>query len=186
MSRATLIAVINHLRSVLYEDTPKGNVIRACHLSFLDFLENHQRSGLYWTNVEQLHAAMLETSMNLMKAQLRFNICSLETSSVANKDVKNLPRKIEDNIPESLAYSCLYWTTHITETNRLTVEILVSEFFQCSEAIYWIEVLSLVEGVKAGLGALQSVMVFFKVCSEQRVYFITPFISFQRIINPYT
>lgn len=167
VSKGTLVAVINHLRSVLYEDVSKGNVIRVCHPSFLDFLEYRQRSGVYWTSVDQLHAAMLETSINLMKTNLRFNICGLRTSYTANKDVNDLSQKINDNIPESLAYSCLYWATHLTEANRLTIVALVSEFFRCLKAVYWVEVLSLIDGVKVGLNALQSVMGFFKVCFEQ-------------------
>lgn len=55
MSKETLVSVINHLRSTLYEDTTKENVIRACHPSFLDFSEDRERSNVYWINVEQLH-----------------------------------------------------------------------------------------------------------------------------------
>ena len=115
-------------------------------------------------STEQLHAAMLETSMSLMKTNLRFNICDFRTSFAANKDVSDLAQKIKDNISESLLYSCLYWTTHLTEANLSTVVALVSEFFQSLNAIYWIEVFSLVDGLRAGLDALQSVMVFFTVC----------------------
>lgn len=164
VSKETLEDIINHLRSVLYEDTTKERVIRVCHPSFLDFLENHERSRDYWTNAEQLHATMIETSLNLMRMGLRFNICNLKTSYIANKDVTDLPQKIKDNIPESLIYSCMYWTTHLTKANRATVEVLVLEFFQHLKAVYWIEVLSLVDGLRIGLSALQSVMDFFNVC----------------------
>lgn len=165
VSKETLEDIINHLRSVLYEDTSKEDVIRVCHPSFLDFLENHERSGTYWASTEQLHAVMLETSLNLMKTSLRFNICDLKTSFIANKGVNDLPKKIKGSIPESLIYSCMYWTTHLTKANRATVEVLVSGFFRCLKAVYWIEVLSLVDGLRIGLSALQSVMDFFNVCS---------------------
>lgn len=180
VSKVTLEAVINRLRSVLYEDISKGNAIRVCHPSFLDFLEDHKRSGMYWTSTEQLHATMLETSITLMKTKLKFNICSLETSYVANKDVHDLPQKIKDNIPESLIYSCLYWTTHFTEANRGAVEAPVSEFFRCLEGVYWVEVLSLVDGLKTGLDALQSVITFFNVCSRRYIYVIGEIIYFLR------
>ena len=169
VSKGTLVAIINRLRSVLYEDISKGNVIRVCHPSFLDFLEDPKRSGMYWTSTEQSHVAMLETSMSLMKTNLRFNICDLKTSSVANKDLNDLPQKIKDNISESLLYSCLYWTSHLSETSREAVEVLVSGFFRCLKAVYWIEVLSVVGELKVGLSALQSVMGFFKACSRQCV-----------------
>lgn len=171
VSKAVLKAVINRLRSVLYEDTSKGNVIRVCHPSFVDFLEDPKRCGKYWTNVEQLHAVMVETSINLMTAKLRFNICDLQTASITNEDVSDLPQKIENNISESLLYSCRYWTTHFTEENRVTVSALVSEFFRGLKAIYWVEVLSLVDELKIGLGALQTVIDFFKVRSKYLVFY---------------
>lgn len=167
VSKGILVAVINRLRSVLYEDDSKGNAIRVCHPSFLNFLEDQQRSGAYCASAEQMHAAMVEISMSLMKSKLRFNICSLGSSSIANKDVSDLPQKIKDNISESLLYSCLYWATHLTEANLSTIEVLVSEIFQSLKAIYWVEVLSLVDGLKIGLNALQSVMVFFSVCLKR-------------------
>ena len=52
VSKGALVAIINHLRSVLYEDISKGNVIRVCDPSFLDFLEDQGRSGKYWTSTE--------------------------------------------------------------------------------------------------------------------------------------
>lgn len=171
VSQGTLKTVINRLRSVLYEDASKGNVLRVCHPSFLDFLGNRGRSVLYWTNTDEAHAAMAEASINLMKAKLRFNICGLKSSFVANKDVGDITQKIKAKIPESLVYSCLYWTTHLTEANRPTTAILVSELFQCSKAIYWIEVLSLVDGLKIVLAALHSAMDFFNVSYRQCLYY---------------
>lgn len=178
VSKGTLVVVINRLRSVLYEDNSKGNTIRVCHPSFLDFLEDQRRSGAYCASAEQMHAAMVETSMGLMKSKLRFNICSLGSSSIANKDVSGLSQKIKRNIPESLIYSCLYWTSHLTEANLSTIVTLVSEFFQSLEAIYWVELLSLVDGLKIGLNALQSVIVFFNVCTGDVMLSITLFINF--------
>lgn len=110
-----------------------------------------------------------------MKTNLRLNICDLETSYAANMDVNDLPQKIKDNIPESLLYSCLYWATHITEANRTAVMLLVSEFLLCLKAIYWVEVLSLVDDLRIGLDTLQNVMVFFKVRSGQYVYIQSKF-----------
>ena len=137
--------------------------------------EDHNRSGMYWT---------LETSITLSKMRLKFNICDLETSYVANKDVHNLTQKIKANIPSGwLIYSCLYWSTQAatvtspTKENRSTLEVFVYyEFFRCLKVIHWAEVLSLVDGLKTGLGALQSVMVFFNVCMRQ-------YICYQSIYN---
>lgn len=67
VSKGILEHVINHLRSVVYEDTSNENVIRVCRPSFLDFLENRDQSGLYWMSIEESHKTMVETSINLMK-----------------------------------------------------------------------------------------------------------------------
>lgn len=57
-----------------------------------------------------------------------------------------------------------YTGSHFTKENQSTLEVLVYKFFQYLKVIYQVEVLGLIDGLKTGLGAVQSVMVFFNVC----------------------
>jgi hypothetical protein len=84
------------LRSVL--DT--GDLLRFTHQSFVDFLMN---SGgchplFLFHNAIQSRILLL-ASLRVMKKQLRFNICKLETSHVIHDDIPNLSLLIRDNIP---------------------------------------------------------------------------------------
>lgn len=161
---STLRAAFDLLRSVLYEDASKGDVVRVCHPSFLDFLESSQRCKEYWTNSEQLHQAMIAKCFNIMRAGLMFNICALESSYIANTNVPDLRQHIKDKIAESLQYSCLYWVTHFTEVDRATVDPLVAEFFGGLRVLYWLEALSIVGGLKKGLDVLGTVISLYEVC----------------------
>ena len=162
--KSALKAIIGHLRSVLYEDPSKGGIIRVCHPSFLEFLESQERCGEYWTNPEQLHQRMIERSLVLMKTSLRFNICELETSSVANKDIPDLGQKVNNKVCESLQYSCLYWVSHFAEASRQTIECHVIEFFRSLRVLYWLEVLGLIGGMRNGLDALRCLAGLYEVC----------------------
>lgn len=166
ISMQTLRSIVDDLRSVLYEDTSKNNIIRVCHPSFLDFLENHARSGNYWTNPEQLHQMMIEKYLNLMRSKLKFNICGLETSYLANSDVQNLEERIRINISESLHYSCLYWLAHYTSINSPAVEGLAMSFFGSLQVLYWLEALSLTKDLDKGVQTLQSAAEVYKVCAD--------------------
>lgn len=163
ITKATIRATIDQLSSVLYEDASKGGMIRVCHPSILDFLSQHNRCGQYWTNTDQLHQMMVERSMNLMKMKLKFNICDLETSNLANKDVEDMAERVNANIPDSLQYSCLYWTTHLTGSNRAGADELIASFLRSRDILYWLEVLSLLGGLKRALIALEAIADIYEV-----------------------
>ena len=48
-----------------------------------------------------------------MVKELQFNICKLDNSQLAKKDVKNLQLQIDKNISDPLQYSSLYWPNHL-------------------------------------------------------------------------
>ena len=167
LPREGLEAIIRDLRSVLYEDKSKGCIIRVCHPSFLDFLENHVRCSDFWMDPEQLHQALAERCFTIMRTTLRFNMCGLETSYLANVDVDDLEQKVKDGISEPLQYSCLYWVTHLTAVNRAASSRHLLDFFQSLLVLYWLEVLSLIGGLKKGLSALQDVSNLYEVRTDQ-------------------
>lgn len=166
ISSEALEAIIKDLRSVLYEDNSKGGIIRVCHPSFLDFLGNGERCGEFWTDTEQLQQAVVEKCLIIMRTTLKFDICALETSCFANADIADLTRRIDDHIPESLQYSCLYWATHLTPNNCPAVSRLLMEFFQSMGLLFWLEVLGLIGGLRTGLDALRWVWDLSEVCSD--------------------
>lgn len=161
--RASLRKILDDFKAVLYEDVAKGGIIRASHPSFIDFLDDRERCDLYWTNAEDVDRIMLKQCLFLMRKMLKFNICELETSFVANKNIPGLEEKVRRNIPESLKYSCLHWGTYCAKGDRATAYELIMDFFSSAQVLYWLEVLSLVGNLKNGLAALQHVMIVYEV-----------------------
>ena len=84
-----------------------------------------------------------------------------------------MQQRVKDKITESLQYSCLYWFTHFTVVNRDTIDQLVAEFFGGLRILYWLEVLSLIGGLKKGLDALGAVSGIYNVSYARLKRYIT-------------
>jgi len=101
-----------------------------------------------------------------MVSQLRFNICGLEDSRLANADVKDLPSRIRENISDPLQYSSLYWSNHLCFTpdkNDQQVWESLKYFFDGLCPLFWIEVLSLMGMVPMGVPNIRKVISWAKV-----------------------
>jgi hypothetical protein len=148
---------VDDLSSLLYRDEAAMGGIRVRHLSISDFFFSKDscdyQVDLRTTNVE-LGIACMKTMVD----QLRFNICNLEDSRRANEDVIDLQSRIEENIPDALQYSSLYWSHHVCFTpNNGDRRVWggLKEFFEGPYPLYWIEVLSIMRMVSIGAPSLR-------------------------------
>jgi len=154
---------VDDLSSLLYRDEGTNGGIRVRHLSISDFLVSDDcpyRVSRQDANV-QLGIACLET----MVRQLRFNICGLEDSRLANADIKDLQPRIKANIPDCLQYSSLYWSDHLcfAPDNDQRVWNSLEEFFEGLCPLFWIEVLSILGMVPMGAPSIRRVISWAKV-----------------------
>ncbi|KAH7922058.1 WD40 repeat-like protein [Leucogyrophana mollusca] len=126
------------LTGVSHESIP----VHALHSSFRDFLTD-PRSGPFFVAVTHHHRHLALACLRLMKANLRFNICDLETSHVPNRDIPGLPARVQTAISAPLAYSCRFWPDHVL-LSAVEVELLneVCDFFR-DRLLFWLEALSL-------------------------------------------
>ena len=84
------------------------------HTSLYDYLVGCK--GEKWhidSNKEKIKIAC--RCLGLMKDQLRFNICDLETSFKFNKDVHDLQERVNKQIHLGLLYACRYWASHLQD-----------------------------------------------------------------------
>ena len=88
----------------------------------------------------------------VLRKELKFNICRLETSYLANTDVEGLDLKIKNKITPQLIYSSPYWANHLAEIqmtndNASTITSLVDvvDQFFTEHLLHWFEVLSLLK-----------------------------------------
>src|SRR5258708_7752269 len=96
-----------------------------------------------------------------MIQQLRFNICKLEESRLANADVHDLPSRIKENISDALQYCSLYWSNHVCfdrDNGDQRVRENLREFFAGPYVLFWIEVLSIMGVVPIGVPSLRRVI----------------------------
>ncbi|KAG8780819.1 hypothetical protein FRC12_022553, partial [Ceratobasidium sp. 428] len=135
--------VVRSLSSVLYVDLKREEVIRISHQSFMDYITNPSRSGELCVDKKLQNAIVAECCFETMKANLRFNICELETSDAFNEDVPDLDTRVRSAISPPLQYSCLNWSCHVADTQLSSVGRYLRDFLSGPMLLYWMEALSL-------------------------------------------
>ena len=157
---------VNDLSSLLYRDEAANGGIRVRHLSISDFFVSDH--CVYQINFEDANVELGIACLKSMVAQLRFNICKLEDSRLANADISDLPSRIKEYISDTLQYSSLYWSDHLCFTpdngNGRVWEML-KEFFGGLYGIFWVEVLSIMGRVPIGAPSLRTAISWVKVSS---------------------
>ena len=157
---------VKDLSSLLYRDEGTNGGIRVRHLSISEFLVSDDCPCDYQINLREANVKLGIACHKKMVSKLRFNICRLQDSRLANADVKDLPSRIREHISDSLQYSALYWSNHLCSTpNKDDQRVWESlkEFFEGVCPLFWIEVLSLMGMVPMGVPSIRKVMAWAKV-----------------------
>jgi hypothetical protein len=159
----TVAYICKGLHSVL----ESGNILSVTHQSFVDFVVDPKRCPpMFLIRWEQEQRTLTLACLRNMKKELKFNICNLGTSSLANDDIQGLDRLVDINIPDALQYSCMHWYSHLcSDSNTANTEVssLLDDFFMGPRPLYWIEVLSLMGKVPIGISALRHINTCIKV-----------------------
>jgi hypothetical protein len=159
---------VDDLSSLLYRDDGANGGIRVRHSSISDFFVSDRCN--YQVNLQDAHTQTGIASLKTMVRQLRFNICGLEDSRLANKDIPYLASRIKENISDALQYSSLYWSNHLcftVDNGDLAVWGILEEFFEGLYPLFWIEVLSIMGRVPIGAPSLRRVISWAKVSAAQ-------------------
>ena len=147
---STVRRMIQLLSPVLY--CAQGEVVRAHHLSFHDYLESKfDTAAEGWPSLSDVHSDMAIACLGIMHQELRFNICNLTDSSVLNKDVPDLGTRIARCLSPELLYGSSFWMTHVASATTPGLDsggdakvcALVRGLVCDRRVLYWLEVLSL-------------------------------------------
>ena len=152
---------VDGLGSLLYRDEGANGVIHVRHLSISDFFISDECPRDYHVDLRDANIRLGIVCLTTMLDQLRFNICKLEDSRLANADIKDLHLRIRQNISDALQYSCLYWSNHLcfsAESDDERVWELLRKFFGGPWSLFWIEVLSLMGMVSVSIPNLRRVL----------------------------
>ncbi|KEP47113.1 vegetative incompatibility protein HET-E-1 [Rhizoctonia solani 123E] len=161
-----VVYALQPLRSVIYQSEKTGPV-SPLHASFPDFLLSYQRSGAFFCDVVQYSQVLAQRCFGVMKSQLRFNICGLESSFVPDDEVNDLDSRIEMNITRTLSYVCQYWASHLGMATRSGVLTRMLNEFLSQRLLFWMEVLNLMKAIDTGIDMLQKATVWISVMSEE-------------------
>ncbi|KAF5320248.1 hypothetical protein D9611_011282 [Ephemerocybe angulata] len=134
--------VISRLHAVLYAD--ENQLVLSYHKSFTDFIFDPDRSKEFCCSQAALHERLADGCYRIMKAGLRFNMASIASSFLLDKENTELAKQVKCNITDELAYSCRHWSFHslaVTPANESLV-LLLSDFLQL-RALFWIEAMNL-------------------------------------------
>ncbi|KAG9120186.1 hypothetical protein FRC07_004415, partial [Ceratobasidium sp. 392] len=101
-------SVVDSLSSVLYTDHNQDEAVRVYHPSFADYMTTRARSGKHCVDIQEQNSILAASCMRVLKAELRFNICGLETSYKRNQDVWDLSNRVKRVVSRQLEYSCSY------------------------------------------------------------------------------
>jgi len=166
VKQSVIDLILNKLSSVISIGKSDG-MIHICHLSFADFISDAKRSLKYAINHAELSVTVASACFRLMKAGLKFNICSLKTSHLSNDDVPDLPACIQKSISTRLSYACRFGLHHLRDTPhdgpmRVNLFNDVDSFLHV-QFLYWLEVMSLIKEVRRALAALLGVVLWIGV-----------------------
>jgi hypothetical protein len=155
---------VDDLSSLLYRDEAANGGIRVRHLSISEFLVSDHCT--YQVNLKVANMQLGIACLKTMAEQLRFNICKLEDSRLANADIHDLPLRIQGHISDALQYSSLYWSNHLCFTpdnGDHCVWGILKEIFGGLYGLFWVEVLSIMGMVAIGAPSLRRVISWAKV-----------------------
>jgi len=149
---------VEDLVPMFYRDEGASGGIRFRHLSISDFFVSDDCQLDYQVNLRDANMDLGIGCLDKMVEELRFNICELEDSRLANANVKGLASRIKENISEALQYSSLYWSNHLCFTPNIGEKRVLDKlrkFFEGPYALFWVEVLSILGMLRIGVPSLR-------------------------------
>jgi NACHT domain len=162
-----VLEMLRRLGSLLSNVTSSDHTrcIVPLHTSFRDFLTN-KKSDVFYVDLSEAHHQLAHSCLSLMLDSLKFNICNLKSSYLANCDVPDFESRIAKYIPPGLWYACVFWHDHL---EHLAFEhglfTKLRSLFE-TKFLFWLEVLSIKSNVGLALPAFLSLKTWLR--SDER------------------
>ncbi|KZV76871.1 hypothetical protein PENSPDRAFT_717594 [Peniophora sp. CONT] len=145
--------MLRGLGSVLIGAASMDQPIRTLHSSFRDFLLWSVHNIRFHVNYDELDQEVFLGCLHVLNKRLSFNICRLESSYLANKDIPYLHRLIEENVTSSLSYAVRFLRLHLpVSAAKQWSQMVLSELrtLLFDKFLFWLELSSI-------LGALADI-----------------------------
>ena len=158
----SVVELLRHLGSLLsnVNSADQNLPVVPLHASFRDFLTNKEKSGDFFVSLRNAHRQLAHSCFGLLLKDLKFNICHLESSYLANKDVKDLRSRIDKYISPALLYACRFWDDHVEHIDfEIDLFVQLRTFFD-KKFLFWLEALSVTSNVGLASAALSALNVW--------------------------
>jgi len=163
---------LHNLHSLLLIPESPEDPVRIFHKSFPDFLMDPARctDQRFFIDPPIHHREILFSCLNVMKRELKRNICQLDDHALLS-EVKDLPERRTTYIGSTLEYACNFWASHLMKSPSSgpdeEVCKAINEFFTTC-FLSWIEVLSLTGKLDAGVYAINYIRQWYASVSCER------------------
>jgi NACHT domain len=156
-----VLELLCHLGSLLSNVTSSDTTrpIVPLHSSFRDFLTS-KTSNVFYVDIGDAHYQLAHSCLTIMLDNLKFNICKLESSHLANSDVPDLESRIAEYVPPTLSYACIYWDDHLGHVSFERKLFQKLRFLFEAKFLFWLEVLSIKNSVGLASPALSLLSVW--------------------------
>jgi len=163
LTEAQVRVSLEPLRSVLHVQDNIYGTVAPFHASFPDYIFHKLRSGNFHCEMAEHSEVLANGCFDVLRTQLKFNICELESSFVFDKDVLDLQDRIKKFISPALSYACRYWGEHLRRGHFTDKAHQMLVDFLTHRLLFWMEVLNLNQYLLIGPEMLRHVQVWLKV-----------------------
>lgn len=135
--------IIRSLGSLLDGTHSDTTPVMVLHASYREFLYDPERSGDFHIDPKEAHGSMALGCLQVMEAELKFNICDIRTSFLPNHKIPNIESRVREHISVQLSYASRNWGFHLSEIpDTAAVPTALVPFLQ-ERFLAWLEVTSL-------------------------------------------
>lgn len=148
---------LRKLSSLLTGTQDTTTPIVPLHASFVDFLREKISLDPFQANSSLFNGVLASRCLDVMRRDLRFNICHLPTSFKRNRDIDEIQTLVDTHISKALSYACRFWPYHFSQFQEWHMSIPFVESVTDilgSRILEWLEVMSLTES--SAVNALES------------------------------
>ncbi|CAE6471318.1 unnamed protein product [Rhizoctonia solani] len=136
------VSALEPLRSVLHV-SEHNQLVTTLHASFPDFMFSKERSQGFFCDKLTHDQFLAKRCLEIMKAQLRFNICKLESSFILDDEIPDLEERVEAYISLELFYASRFWVDHLSQGGAPSSQFELLHEFLSQRLLFWMEVLNL-------------------------------------------
>ncbi|QYS98805.1 hypothetical protein H0G86_005965 [Trichoderma simmonsii] len=155
---------LNSLHSVLNIPIDETAPVRLFHLSFRDFLLDHQtrEKTALWIDEKETHRRLTSQCLHKMSKNLKRNICNLSNYGLGPGEID--AAIINQYIPPELQYSCRYWVSHLEKSHNPATLIEDALLFLQQHLLHWIEAMGMLGLISDVIHAIQNLQSVAQVC----------------------